>query len=80
MGLAGALALAALYHLYRYVSVSEEGIILFHVGQEQMWMSYSGELAEQALAFVDRLFSLKQALLPAPYVEAGAGASALALG
>ena len=64
MGLAGVLALAALYHLLRYLSVSEEGVILFHVGREQMWMSYRGELAEQAIAFADALFRLKQALLP----------------
>ena len=30
LGLAGLLALAALYHLYRYVDVAEEGMILLH--------------------------------------------------
>ena len=63
--LASALALGALYHLYRYLDVSEEGVILFHVGQEQVWLPYQGKLAEQAYDFVNRLFSLKEALIPA---------------
>ena len=64
-GLASALALGALYHLYRYLAVSEEGVILLHVGQDQVWLPYQGEFAEQAYDFVNRLFSLKEALLPA---------------
>ena len=65
MGLAGVLALAALYHLYRYVDVAEEGTILLHLTQEQVWLPYQGRLAEQAYDFVNRLFSLREALLPA---------------
>ena len=45
--------------------MSEEGVILFHVGQEQVWLPYQGKLAEQAYDFVNRLFSLKEALIPA---------------
>ena len=65
MGLAAVLTLAALYHLFRYLNVSEEGVILLHVGQEQVWLPYQGRLAEQAHDFVNRLFSLKEALRPA---------------
>ena len=66
MGLAAVLTLAALYHLYRYVDIAEEGMILLHLGQEQVLLSYQGRLADQAYDFVNRLFSMKQALLPAP--------------
>lgn len=64
MGLAAVLALAALYHLYRYVDVSEEGVILLHLGLERVELPYQGRLAEQAYDFANRLFDLKEALLP----------------
>ena len=66
MGLAAVLALAALYHLYRFIEVSEEGVILLHLGMERVELPYQGRLAEQAYDFTNRLFSLRQALLPAP--------------
>ena len=65
LGLASVLALAALYHLYRYVDVSEEGVILLHLGQVQAELPYRGRLADEAYDFVNLLFSLKEALLPA---------------
>ena len=64
--LAAALLLGAAYHLFHHVTVSQEGIILFHAGQEQMGIAYRGNLADQAYAFVNRLFHLKEALSIAP--------------
>ncbi len=64
--LAAALLLGAAYHLFHHVTVSQEGIILFHAGQEQMGIAYRGNLADQAYAFVNRLFHLKEALSMAP--------------
>ena len=64
--LAAALLLGAGYHLFNHVTVSQEGIILFHAGQEQMGIAYRGNLTDQAYAFVNRLFHLKEALSLAP--------------
>ncbi len=64
--LAAALLLGAGYHLFNHVTVSQEGIILFHAGQEQMGIAYRGNLTDQAYAFVNRLFHLKEALSIAP--------------
>ena len=64
--LAAALLLGAGYHLFHHVTVSQEGIILFHAGQEQMGIAYRGNLADQAYAFVNRLFLMKGALSLAP--------------
>ena len=65
IGLAAVLALAALYHLYHYLDVAEEGTILFHLGQLRVELQYEGRLAAQAYDFADRVFSRKEALLPA---------------
>ena len=64
IGLASILALAGLFHLYRYLDVAEEGAILLHLGQIQVELQYQGQLAAQAYDFADRLFSLKEALIP----------------
>ena len=64
--LAAALLLGAAYHLFHHVTVSQEGIILFHAGQEQIGIAYRGNLADQAYAFVNRLFLMKGALSLAP--------------
>ena len=64
--LAAALLLGAGYHLFHHVTVSQEGIILFHAGQEQMGIAYRGNLSDQAYAFVNRLFLMKGALSLAP--------------
>ena len=64
--LAAALLLGAAYHLFHHVTVSQEGIILFHAGQEQMGIAYRGNLSNQAYAFVNRLFLMKGALSLAP--------------
>ena len=64
--LAAALLLGAAYHLFHHVTVSQEGIILFHAGQEQMGIAYRGNLSDQAYAFVNRLFLMKGAFSLAP--------------
>ena len=64
--LAAALLLGAAYHLFHHVTVSQEGIILFHAGQEQMGIAYRGNLSDQAYSFVNRLFLMKGALSLAP--------------
>ena len=69
LGLAGVLALAAIYHLFRWVDVAEEGTILLHLGREQVLLPYQGRLAEEAYDFVNHIFNRKQALLPARAAE-----------
>ena len=58
--LATVLALAGSYHLLRYLNVSQEGSILFHAGQEEMRISFEGDMADQAYTFVNRFFNLKE--------------------
>ena len=58
--LAAVLALAGSYHLLRYLSVSQEGSILFHAGQEEVEISFKGDMADQAYTFVNRFFNLKE--------------------
>ena len=58
--LATVLGLAGGYHLLRYLSVSQEGVILFHAGQEEVGISFQGDMANQAYIFVNRFFLLKE--------------------
>ena len=62
--LATVLALAGSYHLLRYLSVSQEGSILFHAGQEEVGISFKGDMANQAYTFVNRFFNLKETFPP----------------
>jgi hypothetical protein len=64
--LATVLALAGSYHLLRYLNVSQEGSILFHAGQEEVGISFEGDVANQAYTFVNRFFNLKEAFSPTP--------------
>ena len=58
--LATVLALAGGYHLLRYLSVSQEREILFHAGQEEVGISFKGDMINQAYTFVNRFFNLKE--------------------
>ena len=58
--LATVLALAGSYHLLSYLSVSQEGSILFHAGQEEVGISFKGDMINQAYTLVNRFFNLKE--------------------
>jgi hypothetical protein len=69
--LATVLALAGGYHLLRYLSVSQEGTILFHAGQDEIGISFDGDMANQAYTFVNHFFYLKEALSSARETNEG---------
>ncbi|MDP6102659.1 MAG: hypothetical protein QF579_05095 [Dehalococcoidia bacterium] len=68
--LATVLVLAGSYRLLRYLSVSQEGAILFHVGQEELGISFEGNMANQAYSFINRFFHLKEVFSLAREVSA----------
>ena len=58
------LGLGAMHHLYQYISVSQEGSILFRTTQQELSIPYRGRGAEQAYDLVNRFFQLKAMYSP----------------
>lgn len=71
--LATVLGVAGSYHLLRYLSVSQEGAILFRANQEEMEIFFEGDMANQAYTFVNRFFRLKELLSSFNEVSEGEG-------
>ena len=69
--LAALLGLGAVHHLYQYVSVSQEGSILFKAPQQELTISFRGRRSEQAYDLVNRFFELKAAYSPALFGSDG---------
>ena len=65
-GLAALLGLGASHHLYQYISVPQEGSILFRGTRQELSVSFRGRRAEQAYDLVNRFFLLKARYSPAP--------------
>ena len=65
-GLAALLGLGALHHLYQYIAVSSEGVILFRTAQQELSIPYRGRRSRDAYDLVNRFFELKAAYSPAP--------------
>ncbi len=66
LGLAALLGLGALHHLYQYIAVSQEGVILFRTAQQELSMPYRGRSSRDAYDLVNRFFDLKAAYSTAP--------------
>ena len=62
--LGGLLGLGAMHHLYQYISVSQEGSILFRTTQQELSIPYRGRGAEQVYDLVNRFFQLKAMYSP----------------
>ena len=71
--LATVLALVGGYHLLRYLSVSQEGTIIFHAGRDEMGISFEGDMTNQAYTFVNCFFHLKELLPSIKEVNEGEG-------
>jgi len=69
--LATVLALAGGYHLLRYLSGTQEGSILFHAGQDEIGISFEGDMTNHVYTFVNRFFQLKEAVSSASDINEG---------